>query len=126
MHNAKVESGVKSSQLSFQLQVLPASLRRLEKGTHNFSMEKAIEYLKAFGYVITMVGKCGINLTTYDLFPLWVAKARGKMSQRVLAEKTGITYVTIANIESNKNYITVDYFLKIADTLGYEVHVTKL
>jgi DNA-binding XRE family transcriptional regulator len=126
MLDAKAKSGVGSSQLSFDLRVLPGSLRRLERGLHNFSMEKAVEYLNVIGYVISLNGKYDIKLKSYDMFPLWLPIAREKISQRKLAEKLDIRYATIANIETNKNYITVDNFLKIADTLDYEIKIEKL
>jgi transcriptional regulator with XRE-family HTH domain len=43
-----------------------------------------------------------------------------------LAEKTGITHVTIANIESEKSVVTIDYFFKIIEALGYVLNIKKI
>jgi DNA-binding XRE family transcriptional regulator len=125
MRNAKEKSGIKFSQLSFQLQVMPTSLHRLEKGSNSFSVKKAIEYLNVTGHAIALEGKHSIVLKSYDLFPLWLTKAREQIAQSELAKRTGITPMTIANVESAKNVISIDFFLKIVDELGYTVNIQE-
>lgn len=44
-------------------------------------------------------------------------------TQRALADKAGITYVTIANIESKKHIVRIDTLLKIVDVLGYTIKI---
>jgi DNA-binding XRE family transcriptional regulator len=126
MCGAKEKSGIKFSQLSFQLHAMPTSLHRLEKGSHSFSVKKAIEYLNATGHVIELDGKYPVSLKSYDLFPLWLTKAREQIKQSELARLTGITLATITNAESGKNVINIDYFLKIVEVLRYTVNINNI
>lgn len=69
-----------------------------------------------------------ILISDYERFVDWLIQTRTNAgySQRTLAEKIGITHVTIANIESKKNVVAIDYFFKIIETLGYILKIEKI
>ena len=47
------------------------------------------------------------------------------MSQRALAEKTGCSHLTIANIERKTTTISIDTLLKTVAVLGYTIKIEK-
>lgn len=123
--NAKVKSGIKTSEMSFAIKMLLAALIRFEKGKHNFGMERAIEYLNIAHAQICLEAN-GISHLVGDYSQLvqWQISSRtGRYSQRELAELTGYSRITIVNIETMKCVISVDMFLKIADVLGYTIKI---
>lgn len=126
MAEAKKKSGVRTTDLCFQLRMLPPILRRLENGVHNFGVDKAIEYLNALGYVIVISQNEAIQICEYGQFIAWLKDARkGIYTQQGLAEAIQVTQKTIANIETQKAKTSIDVFLKIADTLGYKVEIKE-
>ena len=128
MAQAKKESGVTTSELSFTLRMLVSTLRRLEKGVHNFSVEKAVEYLNVLGAELCFEkeGEKSYSIKNYDSFVEWLANARaGQYTQRSLAAELGCSYVAVANIERKKSIISIDTFLKLMDILGYTIKITN-
>ena len=128
MAQAKKESGVTTSELSFTLRMLVSTLRRLEKGTHNFSIEKAIEYLDVLNAELCLEkeGRKSCGIKNYDSFIEWLANVRaGQYTQRSLATELGCSYVAVANIERKKSIISIDTFLKLMDVLGYTIKITS-
>ena len=128
MAQAKKESGVTTSELSFTLRMLVGTLRRLEKGVHNFSVEKTVEYLNVLNAELCLEkeGEESHSIKNYDSFIEWLANARaGQYTQRSLATELGCSYVAIANIERKKSIISIDTFLKLMDVLGYTIKITS-
>lgn len=102
-------------------------LQLLEDKPNNFSMDKAFHYLECLGAVIVIYKqrkKYAIN--SIESVAKWLKKARADISQRTLAEKTGSSNVTIANIERQSTKITIDTFLKILEALGYELKIESI
>lgn len=100
-------------------------LQFLETKSNNFAMDKAFHYLDSIGMtlVIEKDDSC-TKLHDIESIAAWLKEARkGIYSQRSLAEAVGCTYPTIANIERCSNKVTVDNFLKLADTLGYTIKI---
>ena len=128
MAQAKKESGVTTSELSFTLRMLVSTLRRLEKGVHNFSVEKVVEYLNVLNAELCLEkeGKIPYSIKNYDSFIEWLVNVRaGQYTQRSLATELDCSYVAIANIERKKNIISIDTFLKLMDVLGYTIKITN-
>lgn len=102
-------------------------LQLLEAKPNNFAINKAIDYLNALDCKLAIGNnnECVYINKPLD-FAVWLKSARnGKFSQRSLANEAGCTYPTIANIEGNKNTVTIDIMLKILDVLGYTVKITN-
>ena len=125
LNNAKLTSGQKMKDVCFALGLMPTDIYRLERGSHNFNMKKAIDYLNVVGYSIALTkdnGHCLIG--EYKLLVEWLKSARqGIFSQRSLAQEVGCSYAVIANTEIEKSIISIDLFLQIIEALGYELKI---
>lgn len=100
-------------------------LQLLETKPNNFAMDKAFHYLESIEMTLSIAKDgCSIKLTDIASTATWLKAARnGIYTQRSLAEVVGCTYPTIANIERGSNKVTVNNFLKLADTLGYTIKI---
>lgn len=123
------KSGVPMKTICAMMDVMPTSIYRLESGASNFNLKLLMNYLNAINaqIVLSSVNSKSALISDYEQFVNWLVQTRTQASytQRVLAEKTGITYVTIANIESQKNIVTIDSFLKIVEALEYVLNIEK-
>lgn len=128
MKRAKESSNLSSSELSFSMKMLLPTLRRFEKGEHNFSVGKVMEYLSVIHTKLIIYSDSSKKgFTNYEQLILWLASERKKTySQRALAEVIGISYPMIARIESQKSNLTIDLFLKIVDVLGYNIEIESI
>lgn len=122
MANAKQKSGISTSVISFELKMLLPTLRRFEKGTNNSNMKKIFDYLRAIGFYLLLNNT--EKLRNYDELVDWLVTFRtNKYSQRQLAEKIGVAYLTIANIERKATVMSLDTFLKIAEIEEVEIKI---
>ena len=125
LNNAKLTSGQKMKDVCFALGLMPIGIYRLERGSHNFNVKKAIDYLGAVGYTIVLSNNNDdFIMCEYSLFVDWLKNARkDKFTQRSLAQKIGYTHVAIANVETFKSVISIDVFLQVIEALGYELKI---
>lgn len=125
---AKANSSITTTDLSFSIKMLLPTLRRFEKGEHNFKVDKAMSYLSIVkARVLLYKGNKRLYLSSYEDVIAFIKKAReGVYTQRELAQKVGCTHATIANIERNTNIVSIDTFLKILEALGYELKIESL
>lgn len=123
------KSGVPMKTICAMMDVMPTSIYRLESGASNFNLKLLMNYLNAINaqIVLSSINSKSALISDYEQFINWLVQTRTQASytQRILAEKTGITYVTIANIESQKNIVTIDSFLKIIEALEYVLNIEK-
>lgn len=128
MEQAKIASGIPASEISFSMKMLMPTLRRFEKGEHNFSLVKVMEYLQVLHAQLVIYNeKSTVVVTEYSQLIEWLVSARKNgYTQRKLAEAVGISYVMLARIESNKSNLSIDVYLKIIEVLGYSVNIKLL
>lgn len=128
MEQAKMASGIPASEISFSMKMLMPTLRRFEKGEHNFSLVKVMEYLQVLHAQLVIYNEKSIVVVTeYNQLIEWLVSARKNgYTQRKLAEAVGISYVMLARIESNKSSLSIDVYLKIIEVLGYSVNIKLL
>lgn len=131
MAEARGNSKITTTELSFQIKMLLPALRRFEKGEHNFKLDRVIQYLSILGYQIILYSKnetdCVFKIIQYSDIPKFIKCARkDKYTQRELATNIGCTYATIANIERQSNIVSIDMFLKLVETLNYNVKIEKI
>ena len=128
MEQAKIASGIPASEISFSMKMLMPTLRRFEKGEHNFSLVKVMEYLQVLHAQLVIYNeKSTVVVTEYSQLIEWLVSARKNgYTQRKLAEAVGISYVMLARIESNKSSLSIDVYLKIIEVLGYSVNIELL
>lgn len=131
MAAVRSKSKITTTELSFQIKMLLPMLRRFEKGEHNFKLDRVIQYLSILGYQIILYSKnetdCVFKIIQYSDIPKFIKCARkDKYTQRELATNIGCTYATIANIERQSNIVSIDMFLKLVETLNYNVKIEKM
>ena len=131
MAAVRSKSKITTTELSFQIKMLLPALRRFEKGEHNFKLDRVIQYLSILGYQIILYSKnetdCVFKIIQYSDIPKFIKCARkDKYTQRELATNIGCTYATIANIERQSNIVSIDMFLKLVETLNYNVKIEKI
>jgi transcriptional regulator with XRE-family HTH domain len=128
MEQAKIASGIPASEISFSMKMLMPTLRRFEKGEHNFSLVKVMEYLQVLHAQLVIYNeKSTVVVTEYNQLIEWLVSARKNgYTQRKLAEAVGISYVMLARIESNKSSLSIDVYLKIIEALGYEIKIKSV
>lgn len=121
---AKELSGKSTNTVSFDLRMQWSTLRRFEKGTNNSNMKKIFDYLRVIGFCLFLNNT--EKLRNYDELVDWLVAFRtNKYSQRQLAEKIGVAYLTIANIERKATVMSLDTFLKIVDVLDCQISIQK-
>ena len=122
---ARERIGLGKNEMCRQTGYTFVQLQLLETKPNNFAMNKAFHYLDSIGMILA-IDKDGNSTKLNDIesIAIWLKAARnGIYTQRSLAEAVGCTYPTIANIERGSNKVTVDNFLKLADTLGYTIKI---
>lgn len=127
MEQAKVSSNITPSEISFSMRMLLPTLRRFEKGKHNFSMTTVMEYLQVLHTKMTIYNSSFKNdIFNYEQLVLWVVSERKKsFSQQTLAKAIEISRAMLTRVETQKSNLTIDVFLKIINILGYSVEITK-
>ena len=100
-------------------------LQRIENASNNFNMSLVFRYLTSVNSALTL---CNENhscvLQEYEEYAPWLTNARnGLYSLRKLAEVANCSYSAITNVERGKTIISIDLFLKLADTLGYTIKI---
>lgn len=124
---AKRNSGITTSEISFKLKMLLPSLRRFEKGTHNFSVSKAVDYIEAANSYLLLKKKNSTEellIKEYKDIIRWLVKSRdGVYTQRSLTQAVGLSNGTIRNIESDISIMSIDIFLKLVDIFGFHIKV---
>jgi DNA-binding XRE family transcriptional regulator len=118
-------SGVKVKDICFAMDSMERSVYLLEKATHNFSMAIVILYLKAINVQFKLRDKINyktITIKEYKDIVNWLVNFRKpEYTQRSLAEKIECSNITIANIESGKNIVSIDIFLRLVDVIGFKI-----
>lgn len=101
-------------------------LQNIEKSKNNYNFNLITKYLSGIESQLFLVNKEGKQklITSYDDFVSWMIATRSvNYSQRSLAQKIDVAYLTIANIERKATVISVDTFLKIAEALEVDIKI---
>ena len=123
---AKNQMGKTTTELSFDMRMQWTTLNRFEKGKHNFSLTKVMEYLSVLKSELIIIGKTlTVFCTDYDQLIHWLVSERQLhgYSLRALAEVSGISFVMLNRIESRKSDLSIDNFLKIAQVFGCDIDI---
>lgn len=127
MEQAKIVSGISTSEICFTIKMLMPTLRRFEKGEHNFSLVKVMEYLKVLHAQLAIYNeKSIVTITEYSQLIEWLVSARKNIyTQRKLAEAIGISCDMLTRVESYRSNLTIDVFLKIIEVLEYNIKIVN-
>lgn len=125
MASTKMQVGVTTTDLAFDMRMQWSTLNRLEKGKTNFSVQKMLEYIKCLkANLLFFNGKKTFIIDNYADILKWMKKCRGtKVSQRNLADLIGCSYVNLANVELGKTVMSIDTLLKIAEIFNYNIEI---
>lgn len=118
---AKRDSGVSTSELSFSLKMLLPSLRRLETGKHNFSVAKIMEYLSLIKYHLAIGNN---NFYKYEELVGYIKEHRkqyGSLSKT--ADAIGVSKQGISNIEVQRSVMSIDIFLSLVKLFGSRIEI---
>ena len=97
MAKAKQESGRGTSDISFDMKMLLPTLRRFEKGEHNFNLKKVMEYLQVINAHIQIDKNI---IADYENLLAWLVDIRKthSLSQRALAKEIECAPLTLSLI----------------------------
>ncbi len=126
MEQAKAKYGLSSSDISFAMKMLLPSLRSFEKGKHNFSLTKVMEYLGVLKSELVISGETlTVFCSDYDQLVHWLVSERQLhgYSQIDLATNAGISKTIIEKVESRQSRMNIDTFLKIAQVFGCDIDI---
>jgi transcriptional regulator with XRE-family HTH domain len=99
-------------------------LQYLETAANNFNMNLVIRHLKAIECQMSLKNDKTFTVNKYQDIIDWLVKSRKPdYTQRSLAESTGCSQKTIVNIESGRNIVGIDIFLRLAEALGFTVEL---
>lgn len=128
MEQAKLSSGITSSEISLSMKMLFPTFRRFEKGKHNFSMTKAMEYINILHAELVIYNDVmSTSITEYSQLIEWLISVRKEnYTQQKLANDINISKGMLMRIESQKSNLSVDIFLKIVDVLGYKIDIQSI
>ena len=128
MEQAKLSSGITSSEISLSMKMLFPTFRRFEKGKHNFSMTKALEYINILHAELVIYNDViSTSITEYSQLIEWLISVRKEnYTQQKLADDINISKGMVIRIESQKSNLSVDIFLKIVDVLGYKIDIQSI
>ena len=108
---------------------LPTDVYRIEKGKHNYNMQKCLDYIKAIGACLELYSGTAERktITEYNQLVKCVVDMRvqSNHTQRSLAAAIGCFYATLGLFESYKTIITIDTLLKIGEALGFGLNVKQ-
>lgn len=122
----RARNGVMIKRICAKMDTDAHTLYRIEKGTHNYNFELLLSYIDAIESVLILSRKeQDIYIYSSDKVVALIKTIRAEqnMTQREMSNKTGISHITIANIERGKNRVTIDVFLSIINSFGYELKI---
>lgn len=123
---AKEKSGVSTYNLSFAIKMQYSTLRRLERGVHNFNMKKAIEYFDILGYKICLQQGAKKTVVIYNyktLLDWYLINRKALYTQRFVAKRLGCSDVNVSKIELGQSTMSVDTFLGLLNIFEFDVYV---
>lgn len=121
-------NGLKMRYISINTGICESQIKRMEKGSSNFSLERSILYLSALNYKIVL-SKNGIKidiLSEDEAFSLfYYIRENNNLTYTSFGIFLGLTATHIKNIENKNNSFKIDIFLKMAEKFGYDIYITK-
>lgn len=103
-------------------------LQRIEEAYNNYKISLVISYLRPLNCVICIYND-DINFIIRDkedVISCIKEMRKNVFTQRKLANKIGVSYVGLANIERGNTECHIDILLKILDVLNYNIKIEKI
>lgn len=123
-HRSK--NGILIKRICAQMDAGTNIVNRLERALFNYNCNTWLAYMNAIG-VIAKISRNNksIFINSANDIVEFIKKARSEqdVSQRVLAKLINVTSTTVASFERGKTRVTIDVFLSILNTFGYELQI---
>lgn len=118
-------SGTAVKDLCFQLNCMPTGIYRIENGSHNYNMQKCLDYAKAIGVSLVLENTSLYEqIQDYDhMITVLCDARRTMMSQAQLANSSGISRNMIGKTETRKSIVTIDMLLRLISVLGLSIKI---
>lgn len=123
-HRAK--NGVMLKRICHQMDTGESTVYRIERGTYNFNCDMWIAYMDAIDAAAQVsLGNKKINIgSAKDIVGFIKAvRTENNMTQREFGKQCNVSNVVIANIEREFTRVSIDVFLAIVNTFGYELRI---
>lgn len=123
--DARVEASCGKNELCRKTGFTFLQLQRIEGALNNYNLILVCKYIDALGLCLRIVqGEEIIFVNQYTQLIEVIKTLRKKhFTQRALADKVGVSYVFIANIENNKIRLSIDKFLPIISALDIQITI---
>ena len=116
--------------ICFKLKCLPPNIYRLENATNNYNLQKCFDYLNAIGacVVVKAVDNQSTVIRDYPTLLHFVVNERLVLgyTQRSLSSAIKCNHTAIACVETQKNIMTIDTLLKIAEVLNFTISIIPM
>lgn len=119
---------IKMKDICYTLNVLQNAVYRLEGGKFNYDTNRMLAYCQCVGIELKIhYADTDVVIDNYDTLLSTIIDVRKSAdhTQRSIASAIGISYQTIAYVETQKNTLTIDVMLKICDTCGAVITIKK-
>lgn len=121
---ARKESGVKMKDICSISGLNRDAVNRIERGVHNFDLEKVLKYLIAIKHTIKLQPSNSdkyITIQHYSNFLGLFKRFKNKYTERQLATLIGCHHSIIGRIIQKKNIANIDTFLKLIAIMEYDI-----
>lgn len=119
---------IKMKDICYTLNVLQNAVYRLEGGKFNYDTNRMLAYCQCVGIELKIhYADTDVVIDNYDTLLSTIIDVRKSVghTQRSIASAIGISYQTIAYVETQKNTLTIDIMLKICDTCGAVITIKR-
>ena len=119
---------IKMKDICYTLNVLQNAVYRLEGGKFNYDTNRMLAYCQCIGIELEIhYADTDVVIDNYDTLLSTIIDVRKSVghTQRSIASAIGISYQTIAYVETQKNTLTIDIMLKICDTCGAVITIKR-
>ena len=119
---------IKMKDICYTLDTLPNAVYRLEAGKFNYDTNRMLAYCQCVGIELKIhYADTDVVIDNYDTLLSTIIDVRKSVghTQRSIASAIGISYQTIAYVETQKNTLTIDIMLKICDTCGAVITIKR-
>lgn len=105
------------------LNALQSTVYRIEKGSHNYSVDKAIIYAGAVKANIVIIANNQLHILERDTQAIQLLKEFRSAPLRDVAHMTGFSHPGISKMERGEVNLSIDMFLKLAEYYGLTVEI---
>lgn len=125
LRQQRESAGVMLKTMCVTLNVMPTNLYRIEQAKHNFSVQKAIEYLDVSHGEIVLCGNKNHEMRANSLESVLSALKSiiGDASAYSIAPQIGYSRNVIISALNGKTALSIDMFLRLCDHFNVTVSI---